>query len=55
MNPITNRSSKQDNVLISGKPVPPKNQATVGKLSVTHLQNIDPQKTPTKAYIKKIK
>ena len=55
MNPICNRSAKYDAVKISGKPIPPKNQATVGHLPVKMLQNIDPQKTPAKAYTKKVK
>ena len=55
MNPICNRSAKHDSVKISGKPVPPKNQATVGHLPVKMLQNINPQATPVSAYTKKVK
>lgn len=55
MNPICNRSAKSDEVKISGKLTPPKNQATVGKLPVKMLQNIDPQTTPVVAYTKKVK
>lgn len=55
MNPVTNRASKQDTIRISGKPNPPISKAVLGKMSVSHLQNIDPQKTPSKAYIKRVK
>lgn len=53
MNPICNRSAKQDEVKITGKPNPPKNQATIANLGL--LPNIDPQRTPVSAYIKKVK
>lgn len=55
MNPICNRPAKNDVVKISGKPTPPKNQATVGRIPVAMLQNIDPQATPVTAYTKKVK
>lgn len=55
MNPICERSAKNDVVKISGKPTPPKNQAVVGHLPQKMLQNIDPQKTPVSAYTKKVK
>lgn len=54
MNPICNRPAKSDEVKISGKPNPPKNQATITKMGLMY-QNIDPQKTSPKAYTKKIK
>lgn len=54
MNPICDRSAKQDIVKISGKPTPPKNLATIGNLGLMYL-NINPQKIPAKAYTKKIK
>lgn len=38
---------------VSGKPNPPKNAATKGKFPKKMLQNIDPQRTPAKAYLKK--
>lgn len=53
MNPICNRSAKQDEVKITGKPNPPKNQATIANLGL--LPAIDPQKTPASAYTKKVK
>ena len=53
MNPICNRSAKQDEVKINGKPNPPKNQATIDNLGL--LPNIDPQRTPVSAYTKKVK
>lgn len=55
MNPICNRPAKSDEVKVSGKPNPPKNQATISNFSVANMQNIDPQATPVKAYIKKSK
>lgn len=55
MNSICERSAKADVVKVSGKPVPPKNQATKGYFPVGMLQNIDPQATPVKSYIKKVK
>lgn len=55
MNPICERSAKADLVKITGKPNPPKNLATVRKMSVDNLLNVDPQKTPAKSYIKKSK
>lgn len=54
MNPICERSAKHDVVKISGKPTPPKNQATVANMGLMY-QNIDPQKTMPKAYTKKTK
>lgn len=36
-----------------GKPNPPKNKAKVGTLNVSSLRNINPQRTPVKAYMKK--
>ena len=54
MNPICNRSAKYDVVKISGKPNPPKNQATIANMGLMY-QNIDPQKTMPKAYTKKVK
>lgn len=53
MNPICERSAKQDVVKISGNPNPPKNQATIANLGL--LPNIDPQRTPASAYTKKVK
>jgi len=53
MNPICNRSAKHDVVKITGKPNPPKNQATIGNMGL--LPNIDPQRTPVSAYTKKVK
>lgn len=32
---------------------PPMNKATVGKLPMVYLQNIDPQRTVNKAYMKR--
>lgn len=54
MNPICNRSAKYDVVKISGKPNPPKNQATIANLGLGY-QNIDPQRIPVSAYTKKVK
>ena len=55
MNPICNRSAKNDVVKTSGKPNPPKSKAIVGHLPMKMLQNIDPQATPVSAYTKKVK
>lgn len=55
MNPICERSAKYDVVKVSGKPNPPKNQATVSKFSVSNLLNVDPQATPVSMYTKKAK
>ena len=54
MNPICNRPAKADEVKISGKPNPPKNQATIANMGLGY-QNIDPQKTMPEAYTKKTK
>ena len=53
MNAMCNRSENQDVVKINRKPNPPKNQATIANLGM--IPNIDPQKTPASAYIKKVK
>ena len=55
MNPICNRPAKYDVVKTNGKPNPPMNKATVGHFPVKMLQNIDPQRTPVKAYTVKTK
>lgn len=55
MNPICERSAKNDLVRVSGKPVPPKNQAIKGHFPVAMLQNIDPSSTPVKSYTKRSK
>lgn len=55
MNPICERSAKADLVRISGKPNPPKSKAIKGRMPVVMLQNIDPQATPAKSYVKKVK
>lgn len=54
MNPICNRSAKHDVVKISGKPTPPKNQATIANMGLMY-QSIDPQKTTPKYYTKRTK
>ena len=55
MNPVCNRSAKKDLVKHPTNPRPPKNLATVGRLPMGRLQNINPQSTPAKAYTKRVR
>lgn len=53
MNPMCELPAKVYTKRVSGKPVPQKSKAIVGRLPVRMLQAINPQRTPVSAYTKK--